>query len=274
MSKRSGWYEDPDRTYYADEHGRPIVVKAKGYQYNSPEMNIPTYPTVVRGDYKPSSDAPSSYPPRSQPSAAASRFSDRNTPYFGPGSEHSGRGHVDHPASKPSVSGVSRPGISTDVYRDAKAQFSAAGPSTSAYDQQYYAYKAQGDVDVATGRRYETWKKDTYVQPTNEDKRNHPEAWGGRPLQTREWHQEGSQRAGEAVRQAQAHADAREEYKADYIGYHQQHYHSGHQKAVDMARDRATYFRGEVRNHDNWDSLKDRQEAGRQRRGERAQKRG
>ncbi|TGJ83181.1 hypothetical protein E0Z10_g5583 [Xylaria hypoxylon] len=184
MSNGSGWYKDADRTYYADQHGRPMVVKAKGYQYHSPEMNIPTYPEVLDGRYKSSSAAPT-----------AIRLV---------GSEHSGRGHVDHPASKPSVLGVSRPGISTDVYRDAKAQFAAAGPSTSAYDRDYHDYKARGQLDAATGKSYTSWKSSSYVQPTQEEKRYHPDAWGGRPLQTQEWHQEGSRRASDAARAAQA----------------------------------------------------------------------
>ncbi|KAI0469379.1 hypothetical protein F4859DRAFT_516311 [Xylaria cf. heliscus] len=268
MSDESGWEEDDDRTYYTDRYGRPIVVKAAGYQYHSPDLNMTTYPEVLEGRYKSSSDAPNSYPPRNRPGAASSRFRDHNIPYFGPGSEHSGRGHVDYPASKPSVSGVSRPGISTDVYRDAKSQFSAAGPSTSAYDKDYHAYKYQGKLDADTGKSYENWKKNR-VSPTRDQKRDHPEDWGGKPLQTREWHQEGSRRAGDAAHEAQAHADARQKYKDDYIGYHQQHYHHGHQKAIDLANKRADNFQRQVRNHDSWDSLQDRQDAGREKRRER-----
>ncbi|KAI1124458.1 hypothetical protein F5Y10DRAFT_285017 [Nemania abortiva] len=204
MSDGTTWYTDNNRTYCLDEHGRPIVIKAAGYHYHSPEMNIPTYAEVANGQYRSSYMAPNSYPPRNLPSATTSRFSDRNIPYFGPGSQHSGRGHVDHPASKPSVSGVSRPGISTDVYRDTKAQFSAAGPSSSAYNQDHDAYKTQGSKDASIGKNYGTWKRSSYVGPTEEEKTSHPEVWGGKPLQTQEWHQQGSQLASEAVREAQA----------------------------------------------------------------------
>ncbi|KAI0424127.1 hypothetical protein F5Y09DRAFT_348030 [Xylaria sp. FL1042] len=198
------WYEDADRTYFVDGLGRPIVIKPKAYHYHSPEMNIPTYPEVAGGFYKPFVTRPSSYPPRSSPSPASSRYSDRNTPYFGPGSDHSARGHVDHPASTPSVFGFSRPGISTDIYRDTKGQFSGPGPSASPYNEQYHSYKHQADVDAATGKSYKAWKKETYVQPTEEEKLEHPELWGGSPLQTQEWHQEGSRRAGKAAREAKA----------------------------------------------------------------------
>ncbi|KAI0537929.1 hypothetical protein GGR58DRAFT_323879 [Xylaria digitata] len=263
MSQKSGWYQNEDRTYYMDEHGRPIVVKPKSFHYNSPGMDIPTYPEVASGKYRSSFGAPSSYPPRSQPGPATSRFSDRNMPRFGSGSEHSARGHVDHPASKPSVSGFSRPGISTDVYRDMKAQFAAAGPSNSPYDKDHHAYKALGDADATTGQRYNDWKRTTYVPPTTEEMRNHPEALGGKPLQTQGWHREGSRRASEAARAAQAHGDAREAYKANYVGYHQRHYYSGHQMAIDSARRRERGFMDKVKSHDNWDTLQDRLDAGR-----------
>ncbi|KAI1773939.1 hypothetical protein F4818DRAFT_86766 [Hypoxylon cercidicola] len=257
MANRSGWYEDAERTYYADEYGRPIVVKAKGYQYHSPDMNIPTYQEVVGGYYKPFSGAPSSYPPSSQPSSSTSRYTDRNTPYFGPGSEHSGRGHVDHPASKPSVCGYSRPGISTDVYRDKKAQFAAPGPSFSAYDQQYGRYKTLGDEDAEAGGLYVDWKRGTAREPTKEERRDHPELYGGRPLGTSEWHQEGARRASEAARASQAHADARQAYLEDYIGYHEHRYLHGHQTAIGMVRKREDKYEGEVKNHNDWHSVSD-----------------
>lgn len=65
MSTRSGWIAGAERTYYGDELGRPVVVRAKGFHYHSPDMFTPTYPGVLQGHYKPWDGAPSSYPLRS-----------------------------------------------------------------------------------------------------------------------------------------------------------------------------------------------------------------
>ncbi|KAI0469748.1 hypothetical protein GGR56DRAFT_242058 [Xylariaceae sp. FL0804] len=209
MAKRddlSGWYEDQERTYYADSNGRPIVVKQNPFNYHSPATGIPIYPQVVRGDFKPSTDtaSSSSYPPRSRRPSPSSRFSDHNTPYFGPGSVHSGRGHVDHPASTPSVSGYSRPNISTDVYRDAKGEFYRAGPSKSPYDQRYHQYKANQDEALQLSKEYATWKEPNRLGVPPHERDAHPEMYGGRPLATKEWHDEGGRRAREVAKASHA----------------------------------------------------------------------
>ncbi|KAI1421801.1 hypothetical protein F5Y12DRAFT_669412 [Xylaria sp. FL1777] len=273
MSGKSGWYEDEDRTYYADRHGRPIVVKGKGYHYHCPDIGISTYPEVLSGAFKPSNGAPSSYPPRSQPHVLSSRFTDRHIPYFGPGSEHSDRANVDHPASRNSVHGYSRPGISTDVYRDAKSQFAAAGPSISSYDKEYYGYKRKEIAAAEAGRAYRSWRQATHRYPTLEEKQASPANWGGSPMQTQEWHREASRRADEVVRAAQAHTDARQDYTDKYIGYHEQRYYPGHTTAIESARQYEGRWRAQERHHNNWDSLQDKIDRGRARREDRAGRR-
>jgi hypothetical protein len=100
---------------------------------------------------------------------------------------HSGRGDVDFPASKHSVAGISRDGISTDVYRDAKADWGQGGPTTSAYDRQHFEYKSQEEVAGKIGQSYKAWNKE------RRDKHI--------PV-TQEIHQEGSIRAREAYEAA------------------------------------------------------------------------
>ncbi|KAI0007426.1 hypothetical protein F4779DRAFT_643145 [Xylariaceae sp. FL0662B] len=259
MSTQSGWRHDAKgRAYFVDEDGRHIAVRPEGYKHGSNSVGGSTRPEVVEGHYKPFPGSANTYPPRDQPDYTFQSLTDHNRPHFGPGSQHSGRGNVDHPAARHEVAGVSRQGLSTDVYRDAKAGWGSAGPSTSEYDRRYKDYKARDRDNAAAASDYKPWKKNYKDnKPTEEAIADNRHVFGGTPKYTREWHQVGAQKATSAAQASAAHADGRRNFLQDFTGYHDHTYHPGHQKAIKQAECRERDYKKAAEYHNGFETLQD-----------------
>ena len=256
MSNHFVWrYDAKGRAYCVDEGGRHVIVRPEDFKHQVPSVGGSTRPEIRDNHFRTSGDRANTYPPCSQPSYAHQCLAQgRNRPHYGPGSQHSGRPDVDHPAAHRDVEGVSRPKASTDVYRDSKADWGREGPTTSAYNEEYYAYKAQVIVDVRQGQEFEAHMK-TKPKLSQQEIRDNRDKLGGDPIATREWHEEAARKATEAAEAAAAHASGRREYDQDYIAYHQHRYHRGHKQAIDNAENRRNNFLDEAAKHNAWESV-------------------